>query len=85
MNDQRSFVSSAARSWRGPLLADLLKKSVDEIIPIFPASLVRFLERDARDLIAQRVSDVDRCKLNCEAIYNRFQISIRFELVCALL
>src|SRR5262249_2287233 len=63
----------------------LLKKSVDEVTPIFPASLVRFLERDARDLIAQRRSDVDRCKWNCEAIYNRFQISMRFELVCALL
>ena len=62
----------------------LLKKSVDAVIPIFPASLMRFLRKDAGDLIAQRRSDVDRYKSNCEAIDGRFQISMRFERICGL-
>jgi hypothetical protein len=61
----------------------LLKKSVKGVGPIFSASLARFLSRDAEDLIGWRRSDVDRPKWNCEAINRRFQISARFELICA--
>src|SRR5215211_4532576 len=64
----------------GPIL---LKKSVNAGAPIFLASLVRFLNKDAEDLIGRRRSDVDRCKWNCEAINSRFQMSIRFKLICA--
>jgi len=76
---------SALACWRDvSFWPILLKKSVDAVIPIFPASLMRFLGKDAGDLIAQRRSDVDRYKSNCEAIDGRFQISTRFELICAL-
>jgi hypothetical protein len=61
----------------------LLKKSVKGVGPIFSASLARFLSRDAEDLIGRRRSDVDRPKWNCEAINHRFQMSARFELICA--
>src|SRR5262249_47035772 len=46
---------------------------------------MRFLGKDAGDLIAQRRSDVDRYKSNCEAIDGRFQVSMRFDLICASL
>jgi hypothetical protein len=50
----------------------LLKKSVNAVAPIFSASLVRFLNRDAEDLIGRRRSDMSRSKWNCEAINSRF-------------
>ena len=46
--------------------------------PDFIASLVRFLNKDAEDLIGRCRSNVDRSKWNCEAIKHRFQMSMRF-------
>lgn len=58
---QRAFADFAF----GPIL---LKRSLDAVDLIFSASLVRFLNEDAVDLIVKRRSDVNRSKSNFEAI-----------------
>src|SRR5215216_5343629 len=59
------------------LASDSVAKVRQRRRPAFLASLVRFLNKDAEDLIGRRRSDVDRSKWNCEAIKDRFQMSMR--------